>query len=153
MLDRSVTRDKREVQRSKTGREKKMPLISRGDFIREAALATMLCGLGEQARAAGDASNQTNAGSMEVAGHADSVYVASAAKQPNPIRRVVTGHDPAGSAVFIMDGDAPDVFQRPGEGVVITELWETRSAPADNSGRDDPLAHPLHLSPPSTFAQ
>jgi hypothetical protein len=44
-----------------------------------------------------------------------------------------------------MDGAAPHVY---GAGVTVTELWETRSAPADNSGRDEVTDHPPRLLPP-----
>ena len=50
-----------------------------------------------------------------------------------PIRRVVTGHNAAGRSMLVMDGAAPHVYQRSLGSAVVTELWETRSAPADNS--------------------
>src|SRR6266852_6009282 len=51
---------------------------------------------------------------------------------PKPIRRVVTGHDAAGRSVFVMDGAAPHVYCRSPGSAVVTELWETRTTPADN---------------------
>lgn len=65
-----------------------------------------------------------------------------------PIRRVVTGHNAAGKSVFIMDGLAPHVYQRTPGSAVITELWETRSTPADNRGNDDVTDRPFRLHPP-----
>src|SRR5262249_15352110 len=53
---------------------------------------------------------------------------------PKPIRRVVTGHNAAGRSVFIMDAQAPHVYQRSPGSAVVTELWETRRMPADNGG-------------------
>ena len=65
-----------------------------------------------------------------------------------PIRRVVTGHNEAGKSIFIMDGAAPNVMSRGTASTEVTELWETRGAPASNAGRDDPTAHPYRLPPP-----
>ncbi len=65
-----------------------------------------------------------------------------------PIRRVVTGHDAEGKSVFVMDGTAPHVFQRSTGSVVVTELWETRDAPADNRGNDDAIDRGFRLPPP-----
>ena len=64
------------------------------------------------------------------------------------VRRVVTGHDAEGKSIFIMDGDAPHVFTRGPGSATVTELWETRSTPADNCGRDDSTARPFRLAPP-----
>jgi mannose-6-phosphate isomerase-like protein (cupin superfamily) len=67
---------------------------------------------------------------------------------PKPIRRVVTGHDAAGKSIFIMDGHAPHVFSRGTGSAVVTELWATRGAPADNRGNDDAVAPAFRLPPP-----
>jgi hypothetical protein len=67
---------------------------------------------------------------------------------PKPIRRVVTGHDAAGRSVFVMDGAAPHVYQRSPGSAVVTELWETRSTPADNRGAAEVTDHPFRLAPP-----
>jgi hypothetical protein len=67
---------------------------------------------------------------------------------PKSIRRVVTGHDAAGCSVFVMDGAAPHVHQRSQGSAIVTELWETRSAPADNSGNAETTDHPFRLAPP-----
>jgi len=68
---------------------------------------------------------------------------------PKPIRRVVTGHNTAGRSVFVMDGAAPHVYQRSPGSAIVTELWETRSAPADNCGHADVTDHPFRLAPPA----
>src|SRR5262245_45952363 len=67
---------------------------------------------------------------------------------PKPIRRVVTGHDANGRSVFIMDAAAPHVYQRSPGSAVVTELWETCSAPADNRGSAEVTDHPFRLAPP-----
>ena len=65
-----------------------------------------------------------------------------------PVRRVVTGHDAAGRSVFIMDGAAPHIYSRGRGSAVVTELWETRSAPATNAGTAETTDHPFRLAPP-----
>ena len=65
-----------------------------------------------------------------------------------PIRRVVTGHNAAGRSVFITDAAAPHVYNRAPGSAVVTELWETRAMPADNSGNDEVTDHPFRLAPP-----
>jgi hypothetical protein len=65
-----------------------------------------------------------------------------------PIRRVVTGHDAAGKSIFVMDSATPHVFQRSTGSVVVTELWETTSAPADNRGNADAIDRGFRLPPP-----
>ena len=65
-----------------------------------------------------------------------------------PIRRLVTGHDGAGRSVFVMDGAAPHVYCRSPGSAIVTELWETRSAPADNRGQAEVTDHPFRLPPP-----
>jgi hypothetical protein len=67
---------------------------------------------------------------------------------PKPIRRVVTGHNAAGLSVFVMDGTAPHVYSRSPGSAVVTELWETRAAPADNGGNAEVTDHPFKLTPP-----
>jgi quercetin dioxygenase-like cupin family protein len=68
---------------------------------------------------------------------------------PKPIRRVVTGHDAAGRSVFVMDGPAPHVYCRSPGSAVVTELWETRAAPADNRGNAEVTDHTFRLAPPN----
>jgi mannose-6-phosphate isomerase-like protein (cupin superfamily) len=64
------------------------------------------------------------------------------------IRRVVTGHNAAGRSLFIMDGPAPHVFTRGPGSAVVTELWETRSAPASNVENAETTDRPFRLAPP-----
>jgi hypothetical protein len=64
------------------------------------------------------------------------------------IRRVVTGHNAKGQSVFVMDGHAPHVYSRTKGSAVVTELWETRGAPADNRGNDEVTNRPFRLAPP-----
>jgi len=66
-----------------------------------------------------------------------------------PIRRVVTGHDANGKSVFIFDGQAPHVFTRGPGSAVVTELWQTRGAPADNGGNEDAVPAAFRLHPPA----
>jgi naringenin degradation protein FdeH len=65
-----------------------------------------------------------------------------------PVRRVATGHDKAGKSIFIMDGAAPHVMSRGTASTTVTELWETRGAPASNAGIADPTDHAYRLPPP-----
>ena len=62
--------------------------------------------------------------------------------------RKPTGHDAAGRSVFITDAPAPHVYNRAPGSAVVTELWETRAMPADNSGNDEVTDHPFRLAPP-----
>ena len=66
-----------------------------------------------------------------------------------PIRRVITGHNAQGKSVFIFDGAASATHTRGPGSAFITELWETRSTPADNRGSEDASAHPFRLPPPA----
>ncbi|HKW36196.1 MAG TPA: cupin domain-containing protein [Burkholderiales bacterium] len=63
-------------------------------------------------------------------------------------RRVVTGHDANGRAVVLFDGESPHrfVLEKAG-GLRLTEIWETRGSPADNSGSDDAAAHERRIGP------
>jgi hypothetical protein len=66
-----------------------------------------------------------------------------------PMRRVITGHDAAGKSVFLSDGPSPHALELPGmPGLVLTNLWVTDGAPADNSGAADAAARPVVLEPP-----
>ena len=68
---------------------------------------------------------------------------------PRPIRRVVTGHNAQGRAVFISDGSAPTVHDRGPGATAVTELWETSATPASNAGNADPTqGQPQRLPPP-----
>ncbi|MFD3427343.1 cupin domain-containing protein [Nocardia fluminea] len=61
------------------------------------------------------------------------------------IRRIVTGHDRSGRAIFVADGKAQSQLTR---GVETTNLWLHRGAP-DNSGEyADPVTAAVPLEPP-----
>jgi len=65
------------------------------------------------------------------------------------VRRVLTGHDAQGKSTFIADGLAPNVKEMASmPGLALTDLWETRGAPASNAGRDDAADRPVRLEPP-----
>jgi quercetin dioxygenase-like cupin family protein len=68
---------------------------------------------------------------------------------PRTIRRVVTGHNAQGRAIFVSDGPAPAVYDRGPGATAVTELWETHATPASNAGNDDPTkGAPQRLPPP-----
>lgn len=52
------------------------------------------------------------------------------------IRRVVTGHDAAGKAVVLFDGEAQNRRVRPGTGVTSTLLWVTDETPTTLTDAD-----------------
>jgi len=58
-------------------------------------------------------------------------------KKPNPLRRVVTGHDAHGKSCVIFDGDAPNVYHRPDINAFFTDFWTIESIPAILSGCKD----------------
>jgi hypothetical protein len=65
------------------------------------------------------------------------------------VRRVLTGHDGQGRSTFIADGEAPNVKEMTAiTGLALTDLWETRGAPASNAGRADAAERPVRLEPP-----
>lgn len=66
---------------------------------------------------------------------------------PETIRRVVTGHDSEGRSRIVMDGAPPHVRCRSPGSTIVTEIWRTNEAPADNSGADDPTVGPYSLTP------
>lgn len=69
----------------------------------------------------------------------------TAGKRP---RRVVTGHDDQGRAVVLIDGESPhSFFLEKAGGLQLTEIWETRSSPADNSGTRDAADHERRIEP------
>lgn len=67
---------------------------------------------------------------------------------PNPVRRIVTGHDDAGTAVVIHDGPAPNVRVREASGIASTLLWATDESPADIAGSADRAARTSGVAPP-----
>ena len=64
------------------------------------------------------------------------------------IRRVVTGHDDNGTAVVIIDQNAPNVRERELMGVTSTQIWRTHETPADMSGGKDAAVGEVPLQPP-----
>ena len=65
------------------------------------------------------------------------------------VRRVLTGHDDQGRSIFIADGPAPNVKEMSAmPGLALTDLWETKGAPASNAGEGDAADRPVHLEPP-----
>jgi mannose-6-phosphate isomerase-like protein (cupin superfamily) len=65
------------------------------------------------------------------------------------MRRVVTGHDAQGRAVFISDQQAPRHIDNPAGGLSITELWGNEATPRIPVAHDDPTlkAHPYFPAP------
>jgi hypothetical protein len=62
-------------------------------------------------------------------------------------RRIVTGHDSSGRAVFVADGQTPNVWEAP-DGGPVYELWLHAGTP-DNSGDFvDPILGPVSFPPP-----
>ena len=67
---------------------------------------------------------------------------------PKRHRRLVTGHDAKGRSVVLMDGESPYSFSlEKAGGLQLTELWETRSSPADNSDAKDAADHERRIAP------
>jgi hypothetical protein len=67
-----------------------------------------------------------------------------------PVRRIVTGHDAQGRAVFLEDGPVPRV-QRVGgaHGPLFFEVWNTRATPAPIDRRSsEPAEQGIQLAPP-----
>jgi hypothetical protein len=65
------------------------------------------------------------------------------------VRRVLTGHDQDGKSIILKDGIAPNVLEMASmPGLSLTDLWETKGAPASNEGSTDAAARPVHLEPP-----
>ena len=68
---------------------------------------------------------------------------------PNPVRRIVTGHDAQGRSVIVADADSPHVRRsdhRPG--VVFHNIWTTAQTPAPVNGPVDPVTEAMTLPPP-----
>jgi mannose-6-phosphate isomerase-like protein (cupin superfamily) len=65
-------------------------------------------------------------------------------------RRVVTGHDTAGTSVVLSDGPVPVSRQIPEDGVAFHEIWNTSGAPAPISAAEDtePTERELAVPPP-----
>ncbi len=69
-----------------------------------------------------------------------------------PVRRVVTGHDAQGNAVFLEDGPVPRVQRVGGErGPLFFEVWNTRETPARiDRASGEPLEDGIKLAPPAS---
>jgi mannose-6-phosphate isomerase-like protein (cupin superfamily) len=68
----------------------------------------------------------------------------------NPVRRVVTGHNPAGQAIIQEDGPAPRVQQIGGpSGPMFHEIWNTQATPAPiDPASGEPAEDGIKLAPP-----
>jgi hypothetical protein len=65
------------------------------------------------------------------------------------VRRVLTGHDAEGKSMFLADGLAPNIKEMASmPGLALTDLWETKGAPARNDGGADNADRPVRLEPP-----
>lgn len=62
------------------------------------------------------------------------------------VRRVVTGHDAAGQAVFVSDGPPPHLVSSP-TGTAVATLWALDGAPTDPADGGDPTGG-FPLEPP-----
>lgn len=68
-----------------------------------------------------------------------------------PVRRIVTGHSPAGFAIIQEDGAAPRQQRIGGDiGPMFHEIWNTRSTPAlIDPASSEPTEQDIILAPPS----
>lgn len=62
-------------------------------------------------------------------------------------RRVITGHDSTGKAVFVADGPTPNVWEAP-DGGPVCELWSHAGPPETSTPFSDPVLGPTPLPPP-----
>jgi quercetin dioxygenase-like cupin family protein len=66
---------------------------------------------------------------------------------PTTARRVVTGHDPRGNSVFLLDGPPPVVRTAP-DGARFVELWNTGAMPAPIAAQEpEPTERDLTVPP------
>ena len=65
-----------------------------------------------------------------------------------PFRRVITGHDAHGKAVFLYDGEAQKVQPAPRPGVVSTLFWTTDKTPAALVDDRDMADRTTGITPP-----
>jgi mannose-6-phosphate isomerase-like protein (cupin superfamily) len=65
-------------------------------------------------------------------------------------RRVVTGHDAAGTSVVLSDGPVPVSRRIPEDGVAFHEVWNTSGAPAPIAAAEpaEPTERELAVPPP-----
>lgn len=68
-----------------------------------------------------------------------------------PVRRIVTGHDEGGRAVFLEDGPTPRVQRIGGpHGPLFYEVWNTRETPARiDAASGEPEEQGIQLVPPA----
>ena len=65
------------------------------------------------------------------------------------VRRIVTGHDASGKAIFAEDGAAPSVHTNPRRvGYCLVDLWKTDQTPCYVGNDPDPTSRALTLEPP-----
>ena len=70
-----------------------------------------------------------------------------AAMEKGYVRRIVTGHDAEGNAIFTEDQAAPSVHTNPRRvGYYLTNLWITDQTPAYVGNDPDPTSRPLTRS-------
>lgn len=63
-------------------------------------------------------------------------------------RRVVTGHDASGKAIFLHDGKAENIQRPPRGGVTSTLFWVTDETPAKLSDGEDRADRTIGIPPP-----
>jgi len=68
----------------------------------------------------------------------------------DPIRRIVTGHDETGKAVFVEDADSPHIQSN--RGVATNNLWLYSGIPDNSGDYQDPVSGTLALPPPTDGA-
>lgn len=67
---------------------------------------------------------------------------------PQSIRRIVTGHNSAGSSNITFEGTAANIMDIAGfPGLRVTDLWATTELPVDNDGLEDRGARPIRHDP------
>lgn len=64
-----------------------------------------------------------------------------------PFRRIITGHDESGTAVFVEDETCPHAVPVTG-GVITTELWKHAGTPNNSRPYLDPISGPATVPPP-----
>lgn len=63
------------------------------------------------------------------------------------MRRFVTGHDAQGRSIFVIDDEPEAVVLGKGGGLRLTELWETKSMPADIRSPGDAARRERRIEP------
>ena len=70
------------------------------------------------------------------------------ATSPQPVRRIVTGHDATGKAIVLFDSDDPYKVERKEARIISRPLWMTRESPARMDGDADRAAAIRGITPP-----